>query len=75
MCGHSERRSLFGDKDSIINKKVLKVLGQGLKVQCIVVYPTIPYFYLYSTASFFHTPLLHSLCYASVRRKMNTRRV
>lgn len=36
MCGHSERRSLFGDKDSIINKKVLKVLGQGLKpVLCI----------------------------------------
>jgi triosephosphate isomerase len=36
MCGHSERRSLFGDEDSIISKKVLKVLAQGLKpVLCI----------------------------------------
>lgn len=36
MCGHSERRSLFGDIDSIISKKVSKVLAQGLKpVLCI----------------------------------------
>lgn len=36
LCGHSERRSLFNDSDSNINKKVHKILEQGLKpVLCI----------------------------------------
>lgn len=36
LCGHSERRSLFNDDDSAINKKVMKVLEDGLKpILCI----------------------------------------
>lgn len=36
LCGHSERRSLFSDDDEAINKKVLKVLEDGLKpILCI----------------------------------------
>ena len=36
LCGHSERRSLFSDDDDAINKKVLKVLEDGLKpILCI----------------------------------------
>lgn len=36
LCGHSERRDLFGDDDDAINKKVLKVLEDGLKpILCI----------------------------------------
>jgi triosephosphate isomerase (TIM) len=30
LCGHSERRVLFADDDSLINKKVRKVLSEGL---------------------------------------------
>ena len=34
--GHSERRTVFGDTDEDVNKKVLKVLGEGLKcILCI----------------------------------------
>lgn len=36
LVGHSERRSLFGDDDGTINRKVKKVLKDGLKpVLCI----------------------------------------
>lgn len=36
LVGHSERRTLFGDDDATINKKVKKVLSEGLKpVLCI----------------------------------------
>ncbi len=36
LCGHSERRTLFKDDDSAINKKVAKVLKEGLRpVLCI----------------------------------------
>lgn len=36
MVGHSERRALFGDNDSIIGRKLKKVLAQGMKaVLCI----------------------------------------
>lgn len=30
LCGHSERRTLFGDDDFAINRKVKKVLKEGL---------------------------------------------
>ena len=34
--GHSERRTVFGDTDEDVNKKVLKVLGEGIKcILCI----------------------------------------
>jgi triosephosphate isomerase len=32
IIGHSERRSLFGDSDEILNKKVRAALGHGLKI-------------------------------------------
>lgn len=36
LCGHSERRTLFGDSDDSINRKVKKVLEAGLKpILCI----------------------------------------
>lgn len=36
ICGHSERRKMFGDSDDAINRKVKKVLEAGLKpVLCI----------------------------------------
>jgi len=36
LCGHSERRTTFGDSDDAINKKVLKVLDSGMKpILCI----------------------------------------
>lgn len=36
LCGHSERRTVFGDDDSSINRKVKKVLDAGLKpILCI----------------------------------------
>jgi triosephosphate isomerase len=36
LSGHSERRATFGDTDADINKKVLKVLADGLKcILCI----------------------------------------
>jgi len=36
LCGHSERRTVFADSDSSINRKVLKVLESGLKpILCI----------------------------------------
>jgi len=36
LCGHSERRTLFKDKDDGINKKIKKILKDGLKaVLCI----------------------------------------
>eukprot|EP00967_Tisochrysis_lutea_P040617 scaffold48835_cov33-Tisochrysis_lutea.AAC.2 len=36
LAGHSERRSIFGDSDEDTNKKVLKILGDGLKcILCI----------------------------------------
>lgn len=36
LCGHSERRSVFGDSDEMVNKKVHKVLNNGLKpILCI----------------------------------------
>lgn len=36
LCGHSERRTLFADDDSAINRKVLKVLADGMKpILCI----------------------------------------
>jgi len=36
LCGHSERRKLFGDSDQSINQKVKKVLEAGLKpILCI----------------------------------------
>merc|ERR1711971_1102143 len=36
LCGHSERRTTFGDTDDFINRKVKKVLGAGLKaILCI----------------------------------------
>jgi triosephosphate isomerase len=30
LCGHSERRTLFGDTDEAINKKVRKVRNFGI---------------------------------------------
>jgi len=33
LCGHSERRALFGDTDETVNAKLKKVLGAGLKVR------------------------------------------
>jgi len=36
LCGHSERRTMFGDDDEAINRKVKKVLEAGLKpILCI----------------------------------------
>lgn len=36
LCGHSERRSVFGDSDETVNRKVRKVLDAGLKpILCI----------------------------------------
>lgn len=36
VCGHSERRSVFGDTDEDVNKKTLKILSEGLKpILCI----------------------------------------
>jgi len=36
LAGHSERRATFGDTDADINKKVLKILGEGMKcILCI----------------------------------------
>merc|ERR1711966_464584 len=36
LCGHSERRTLMGDDDVNINKKVKKVLESGMKpILCI----------------------------------------
>ncbi|CAM9221338.1 unnamed protein product [Pylaiella littoralis] len=36
LCGHSERRSVFGDSNEMVNQKVHKVLDQGLKaILCI----------------------------------------
>jgi len=36
LCGHSERRTMFGDSDDAINRKVLKVLSSGMKpILCI----------------------------------------
>lgn len=36
LCGHSERRTMFGDDDEAINRKVKKVLEGGLKpILCI----------------------------------------
>jgi len=36
LCGHSERRSVFNDDDSAINRKVKKVLSRGMKpILCI----------------------------------------
>ena len=33
LCGHSERRALFGDTDETVNAKLHKVLSAGLKVR------------------------------------------
>lgn len=36
LCGHSERRTLFADDDTSINRKVKKVLSSGMKpILCI----------------------------------------
>jgi len=36
LCGHSERREVFGDDDNAIKRKVLKVLSSGMKpILCI----------------------------------------
>ncbi|MCX7992004.1 MAG: triose-phosphate isomerase, partial [Proteobacteria bacterium] len=36
ILGHSERRTIFGETDEIINKKILKALEKGLKpIFCI----------------------------------------
>ena len=36
LAGHSERRATFGDSDADVNKKVLKILGEGLScILCI----------------------------------------
>ena len=36
LCGHSERRTVFKDDDEAINKKVLKVIQDGMRpVLCI----------------------------------------
>ena len=48
LCGHPERRTLFGDSDDSINhKKVKKVLEAGLKpILCIGEVST-EYVYIY----------------------------
>src|SRR3989338_1748388 len=33
ILGHSERREFFGEKDGIINKKVISALNNGLKTR------------------------------------------
>ncbi len=36
IIGHSERRALFGETDSVVNKKILKALDSGLKpILCV----------------------------------------
>merc|ERR1712032_430193 len=36
LCGHSERRTVFNDDDEAINRKVQKVLGDGMRpILCI----------------------------------------
>src|SRR5688500_14671907 len=30
VCGHSERRTLFGETDEVVNRKVRAVLGHGM---------------------------------------------
>jgi len=36
LAGHSERRATFGDSDADVNKKVLKILAEGLKpILCV----------------------------------------
>jgi triosephosphate isomerase len=60
LCGHSERRSLFKDDDGAINRKVKKVLKEGL----------IPVLCLGETKEEYEAGLNHEVCAVQVMKDL-----